>query len=88
MENTENNNEAKKPIIYTTPSCMYCNMLKAYLDENEIDYETFDVSEDIEKAQYLAEKTGQMGVPVTEINGEFIIGFDQAKIAEMLNIEE
>ncbi len=76
----------KKVIIYTTPTCMYCNMLKAYLDDNNVNYESYDVSEDQEKARYMVEKTGQMGVPVIEIDGEFIVGFDQERIKELLNL--
>jgi glutaredoxin 3 len=61
-------------------------MLKAYFDEKGIIYEAIDVSENQEKAKYITEKTGQLGVPVTEIDGTFVIGFDQPKIAELLNI--
>ena len=73
--------------IYSTPTCMYCNMLKSYLEQHDKKYEDIDVSKDVEKAKYIAEKTGQLGVPVTEIDGQFIIGFDQVKIAEILGIE-
>jgi glutaredoxin-like YruB-family protein len=78
--------EEKKVVVYTTPTCMYCNMLKAFFDEKKIKYEAVDISIDSEKAKYVAEKTGQLGVPVTEIDGEFIIGFDQVKISEILNL--
>ena len=73
--------------IYSTPTCMYCNMLKSYLEQHGKKYEDIDVSKDAEKAKYVAEKTGQLGVPVTEIDGQFIIGFNQVKIAEILGIE-
>ena len=66
---------------------MYCNMLKAYLDEKGVSYESIDVSVDQEKGRYIVEQTGQMGVPVTEIDGQFIIGFNQPVIAEMLGLE-
>ena len=72
--------------IYSTPTCMYCNMLKAYLDQHNKAYEDINVAENQEAAKYVAEKTGQLGVPVSEIDGQFIIGFDQAKIAEILGI--
>ena len=77
----------KKIVVYSTPTCMYCNMLKAYLDDKNLDYEVVDVNLDREKARYIVEKTGQMGVPVTEIDGTFVIGFDQPKIAELIGIE-
>ncbi len=77
----------KKVTVFTTPTCMYCNMLKAYLDDKGVEYEAVDVSTNQEKARYIAEKTGQLGVPVTEIDGTFIIGFDQPQIAELLGLE-
>ncbi len=76
----------KKIIIYSTPTCMYCNMLKAYLDDQNVKYQNIDISTDPEKQKYLAEKTGQLGVPVTEIDEEFIIGFDQVAINEKLGL--
>lgn len=85
-ENNTVEKGVKKVIIYTTPTCMYCNMLKAFLDEKEVKYEAVDVSVDDEKKKYIAEKTGQLGVPVTEIDGEFITGFDQEKISEILGL--
>lgn len=78
--------EEKKVIIYTTPSCVYCNMLKAFFDEKEVSYESIDVSVDVDKAKYIAEKTGQLGVPVTEIEEEFVIGFDQERISKILGL--
>ena len=89
-ENEQNevveNSTEKKVTVFSTPSCMYCNMLKAYLDDKGVEYTAVDVSTDQEQAKYIAEKTGQLGVPVIEIDGTFIIGFDQPQIAELLNI--
>lgn len=79
-------NAETKVTVFSTPSCMYCNMLKAYLDDKGVKYTAIDVSTNQEQAKYIAEKTGQLGVPVTEIDGKFIIGFDQPQIAELLNI--
>jgi len=79
--------EEKKIKIYSTPTCMYCNMLKAYLDQHDKKYEDINLVENREMAKYVAENTGQLGVPVTEIDGQFIIGFDQARIASILGIE-
>lgn len=88
IDNTvENNNTNEKEVtVFSTPTCMYCNMLKAYLDDKGVKYTAIDVSTDQEKAKYVAEKTGQMGVPVTEIDGKFIVGFDQPQIAEILGL--
>ena len=83
---TEEKTQEKKVTVFSTPTCMYCNMLKAYLDDKGVEYTAVDVSTDQEQARYIAEKTGQLGVPVTEIDGQFIIGFDQPQIAELLNL--
>ncbi len=72
--------------VYTTPVCPYCELLKKYLKEHNIEFEAIDASQDQSAAEKIVQKTGQMGVPVIEINGEFIVGFDKAKIAELLNI--
>lgn len=72
--------EAKKPIVYSTPTCPYCKMVKEYLDEKGVAYEDFDVSEDQERSQEMVKKSGQMGVPVIDIGGTVIIGFDKEKI--------
>ena len=82
----KNMNE-KKVTVYSTPTCMYCNMLKAFFDEKGVVYDAIDISVDTEKAKMISEKTGQLGVPVTDINGEYIVGFDQEKISEMLDLK-
>ena len=74
-------------VIYSTPTCMYCNMLKAYLTQNNIEYTDYNVAEDQEKGREMVELTGQMGVPVIKIGDQVIVGFDQPRIAELLNIK-
>ncbi len=76
----------KKVKVYTTPTCVYCVTLKKFLEEKEVEFEEVDVSQDKEAADYMVDKTGQMGVPVTEIDGEMIIGFDRDKISKLLNL--
>ena len=76
-----------KVTLYTTPTCTYCIMAKDWFRENKIEYEEFDVSQDEEKRKELVEKTGQMAVPVIEVNEETIIGFDKGKLSELLKIE-
>lgn len=70
----------KKVTVYSTTWCGFCHQLKDWLKEKGVEYEDINIEEDQEKAKYVVEKTGQMGVPVTEIGEEFIIGFDRAKI--------
>ena len=74
--------------IFSTPSCPYCVTLKEYLKEKGFKYEDINIAEDKEAAKEIIEKSGQMGVPVSEINGEIIIGFDKVKINQILGIEE
>lgn len=74
----------KKVKIYTTPSCVYCGMAKEWFKENNTAYEEFDVSQDEQKRNYLIEKTGQMAVPVIEVDNEVVIGFDKNKLLELL----
>jgi len=80
-----------KITIYSTPSCMYCQMLKLFLKERNFEFEDVDVSQDEEKAQEMIEKSGQMGVPVVAINDgnneKIIIGFDREEIVRALGIK-
>jgi len=80
--------QEKKVKVWSTATCPYCVALKAYLDEKGIKHEYIDVGADKEAAKEMIEKSGQMGVPVVEINGEIIIGFDKVKINQLLGIEE
>jgi glutaredoxin-like YruB-family protein len=76
----------KKVIVYSTPTCPYCIRTKQFLTENNIIFENFDVSADHAKAEEMIEKSGQMGVPVLDIEGEIIVGFDKEKIKEVLGL--
>ena len=78
----------KKIKVYSTKTCPYCVTLRAYLDEKGIKYEHIDIGEDKEAAKEMIEKSGQMGVPVSDIDGNIVIGFDKPKINELLNIKE
>lgn len=76
----------KEVKIYSTPSCHFCHMAKDFFKENNVEYTEFNVAEDAEKRSEMMEKTGQMGVPVIEIGDELIIGFNESKIKELLEI--
>ena len=73
--------------INSTSSCPYCVALKGFLEENKVEFEEIDVSQDQESMKMIVEKTGQMGVPVIDIDGELIVGFDRKKIVELLKIK-
>lgn len=73
--------------IYSTPSCMYCNMAKDYFKEQGVAYEEINVATDIEKRKEMVEKSGQLGVPVIEIGDKVIVGFDEEEIASLLSAQ-
>jgi len=72
--------------LYSTPTCVYCKTLKGYLTKNGKEFEDIDVSKDEKKLQEMIKSSGQMGVPVLDIDGEVITGFDKVKIDKLLNI--
>jgi glutaredoxin-like YruB-family protein len=77
---------AKQVRVYSTATCPYCVRLKQFLSENNIPFENFDVGEDQQRAEEMIQKSGQMGVPVLDIEGEIIVGFDRDKIKQALGI--
>jgi glutaredoxin-like YruB-family protein len=72
--------------IYSTPTCPYCKMAKHFLTENNIQFEDADVSSNQAAAQEMISKSGQMGVPVLDIDGQIVVGFNKGKIKELLKI--
>ena len=72
--------------IYSTPACPYCKMTKDFLEANGISYIDIDVSLNSAAAQEIVTKSGQMGVPVIDIDGQIIVGFDRAGIARALGL--
>ena len=76
----------KKVKIYSTPTCPYCIRAKQYLKDNSVVFEDFDVSSDKSMADEMVKKSGQMGVPVLDIDGQIIAGFDKDKIKNALGL--
>ncbi|MBU2554283.1 MAG: NrdH-redoxin, partial [Bacteroidetes bacterium] len=72
---------------YSTPSCSWCNTLKTHLKKNGIRFTDIDVSRDQKAAEAMVHRSGQQGVPQTDINGEMIVGFDKARINTLLGIQ-
>lgn len=70
--------------IYSTPTCHFCQAAKAFFTENNVEYQDFNVAEDPAKRQEMIEMTGQLGVPVIRIGDDVIVGFDEAKVKELL----
>ncbi len=73
--------------VYSTPTCPYCVTLKNFLKEKGIEFEDLDVALDARARDEMIEKSGQMGVPVSDVNGEIVIGFDREKICQLLKLE-
>jgi glutaredoxin-like YruB-family protein len=72
--------------VYSTPTCPWCTRVKEYLSANNVDFVDYDVSSDREMAMEMINKSGQRGVPVIDIQGNIIIGFDQHNIDRLLNL--
>lgn len=72
--------------VYTTTTCSWCKKLKDYLKSNNIEFEEINVSDDINAREEMLNKSKQMGVPVTDIDGKIIIGFDKPAIDKELNL--
>ncbi len=73
-----------KVTIYSTPTCPYCKQAKQFMDDHNVEYTDIDVSADEKMAQEMIHKSGQMGVPVIDIEGEIVIGFDEKKLKKLL----
>lgn len=87
MENQNMQNEFVVK-VYSTPSCPWCDVAKKFLSDHNVDFEAIDVSQSQEIAIDLMNRTGSTGVPVIEINGEYILGFDKIAICQKLGISE
>lgn len=77
---------AKSVKVYSTPTCPYCIRLKQFLKENNIPFENADISVDQVQAAEMIQKSGQMGVPVLDIDGEIIVGFDKERLRQALGL--
>ena len=77
---------AKSVKVYSTSTCPWCIRAKEFLKENNIEFQNLDVSGNQSAADEMMAKTGQMGVPVLDIDGEIIVGFDKEKISQLLGI--
>lgn len=77
----------QKVKVYSTPTCVYCQKTKAFLKENNVEYENINVAENEEAREEMIEKTGQMGVPVIQVGDTLIIGFDKEALKKALNLK-
>jgi len=77
----------KRVTVFGTPSCSWCTTIKTHLNKNGIKYSYIDVSKDQKAAEAMVARSGQQGVPQTDIGGEMIVGFDKIRINTLLNIQ-
>ncbi len=87
-ESANADKSAKRVTVYSTPACSWCTTLKNHLKQHNIKYTDIDVSRDQKAAEELVRRSGQRGVPQTEINGRIIVGFDKVRLNQMLEIKE
>lgn len=72
--------------IYSTPTCHFCHMAKDYFEANHVAFTDHNVATDLAKRQEMVQKSGQMGVPVIDIGGEIVVGFDEPRLKELLSL--
>ncbi len=76
-----------KVIIYSTPTCVYCKMAKELFNKNNVAYEEFNVASDMKAREDMVKKSGQLGVPVIDIDGKVMVGFDQKTLEGALGLK-
>ena len=76
----------KKVLVYSTPTCPHCKRVKQFLDEKGIPYESIDVASDKGARDEMIRKSGQLGVPVIEIEGVMTVGFNEESLKKQLGI--
>lgn len=72
--------------IYSTPTCVYCRMAKDFFKKNNVDYQEYNVATDMKAREEMVQKSHQLGVPVIDVNGQVIVGFDRDTLATLLGI--
>ncbi len=77
-----------KVTIYTTPTCVFCRMAKAFFRSHNVEYEEKNVAADLEARQEMVDKSGQLGVPVIDVGGEIVIGFDEPTLSKLLKLKK
>ncbi|MDE1874832.1 MAG: NrdH-redoxin [Patescibacteria group bacterium] len=77
----------KKVEIYSTPSCMYCGAAKDFFKKNNITYTEYNVATDQAKRSEMLEKSGQLGVPVIDVAGDIVVGYDEKLLRQLLEVK-
>jgi glutaredoxin-like YruB-family protein len=74
----------KNVTIYSTPTCHFCALAKEYFKTHNISYTEHNVASDLERRKEMIDKSGQMGVPVIDIDGQIMVGFEEGQLAALL----
>ncbi len=74
--------------VYTTVACPYCYTLKEFLKEHNIEFEDIDITKDEKVKDDIIKRSGAIGAPIIEVDGEIIVGFDRGKIVKLLGIKD
>jgi glutaredoxin 3 len=78
--------DQKQVTIYSTPTCHFCHAAKDFFTANHIAFTDVNVASDLTKRQEMIQKSGQMGVPVIDVGGELVVGFDEDRLRELLEV--
>ncbi|HEV3245454.1 MAG TPA: glutaredoxin domain-containing protein [Candidatus Paceibacterota bacterium] len=78
--------DQKQVTIYSTPTCHFCHAAKDFFTENHVAFTDYNVASDLTKRQEMIQKSGQMGVPVIDVGGELVVGFDEDRLRELLGV--
>jgi glutaredoxin 3 len=78
--------DQKQVTIYSTPTCHFCHAAKDFFTENHIEFTDINVATDLTKRQEMIQKSGQMGVPVIDVGGELVVGFDEDRLRDLLGV--
>lgn len=78
--------DQKQVTIYSTPTCHFCHAAKEFFEANHVAFTDYNVASDLTKRQEMIQKSGQMGVPVIDVGGELVVGFDEDRLRELLGV--
>ncbi len=74
--------------IYSTPTCVYCNKAKDFFKKHNVAYTEYNVASDQARRAEMVEKSGQLGVPVIDIGGDVMVGYDEKILTDLLGIQQ
>ena len=76
--------DTKSVAVYSTPTCPYCHQAKEYLKQKGVEFTDYNVATDLEARNTMVQKSGQLGVPVIDVGGDVVVGFNRSRLEELL----